>query len=761
MRKEEALERYKKKVDTNILKYYEDADEFQWFNTNDVDLHPIRTRLPECPEWHRIENFGLPKEKQVFHKEEMPNILEYLINKSKKTINYDKSLSSRQAKEDAFYDLIWTDLESSIKYKKALEWLAMQWYHRLYGKWFFINGKPTYLPPNHWFYLNYWHLEGVGLPEYRDRDRKWFWAMQYFKKDTTSPKFKWINTPQGKVRQFFYHDDGSLELVDRGYRTVDGVIVAKGRRMGDTSKATCDLFCDTSLMQDGKWGIQGDTEDTGKLVFKEKVRYAFDRLPFFWKPRVNYNVEQAIVMESKDTEESLGAIIDYKSAHPSSYDSRRLDRYYADEPGKLERWSIHERHSIVRLCLRKGTRLAGFSIYTTTVSDMSSSAGQNFEKLCRNSMFEERGEDGSTGTGMILIHFPAYEGYEGFIGKYGESVIENPTPEQLKYIDKKEEKEDGTFWGAKDDILIGRELHREKGDYEKVCELKRLHPLSFAESFAPPANNVYFNMDILEERYNELKRNTSLTTRGNFIGDVHGGVVFQPDDEGRFIVSKLMPAEAANKKYQMGGEWYPQNANRFVASADVFRSDRDKVEGYRMSNGGGAVKWKFDPKVDSEDEDVENWQSGIFVCTYRYRPDTTDEFCDDMLKMCVYYGALMYPENNIEHVYRYFIEHGFGGYLLYDTDPETGKPKSKPGFHSGQQMKQKLFNLTRNYISAHGKREKHLDYINECLSIRNLDEMTKFDLFTACGGCLLAEESSYGEYLKEDETYDVSDVFRL
>ena len=72
-------------------------------------------------------------------------------------------------------------------------------------------------------------------------------------------------------------------------------------------------------------------------------------------------------------------------------------------------------------------------------------------------------------------------------------------------------------------------------------------------------------------------------------------------------------------------------------------------------------------------------------------------------------------------------------------------------------MKQKLFNLTRNYVATHGKREKHIDYINECLSIRNPDEMTKYDLFTACGGCHLAEESSYGEYFKEEETYDIDD----
>jgi hypothetical protein len=204
--------------------------------------------------------------------------------------------------------------------------------------------------------------------------------------------------------------------------------------------------------------------------------------------------------------------------------------------------------------------------------------------------------------------------------------------------------------------------------------------------------------------------------------------------------------------------WYPSNPNVYVASADPFKSDKDRLEGYQASNGGGAVLWMHDARLDPETKSLEEWQSGIFVCTYNFRPQTTDEFCADMLKMSVYYGALMYPENNLDHVWKYFTSRGFGGYLLYDTDPDTGRPKAKPGFHSGGDMKQKLFNLTRNYIEMHGKRDKHIDYIEQCLSIRGPDQMTKYDLFTACGGCLLGQESSYGEYLQETGTIEIGNI---
>ena len=377
MDKAEALLRYKKMTD--IIKYYEDADKYQWFNTDDPDLHPIRTKLPECPDWDKIDNFGLPKERQVFVREEMPSILDYLVKKVRLEVRRDKSLGSVQKQEDAFYDRVWEELESSVKYRKAIDWIERQWYYRLNGKWVFINGKPTYLAPNHWFYLNYWHIEGVGLPEYRDRDRRWFWAMHYFKHDTTMPKID----SDGNL---LYNDDGSLQLVDVGYRTVDGVIGTKGRRMGDTTKATDDIWCDISLLIDGKGGIQGDKEDTGDQVFHDKLMYAYRKLPFFWKPKTNHNLQNELMMEAVGVDDSLDARITYASAHPTAYDGQRLDRYYSDEPGKLEKYSIYDRHDIVRRCLRKGAKLEGFSIYTTTVNDMTVDAGKNFEKLCSDSL---------------------------------------------------------------------------------------------------------------------------------------------------------------------------------------------------------------------------------------------------------------------------------------------------------------------------------------------------------------------------------------
>lgn len=758
MDKKTALRTYKR-LNTSIVKEYQDADKYQWYNTDDPDLFPIRTELPECPDWNRIENFGIPKEKQVFQYEEIPSTLTYLVDKIDLEVTADKSLTSEQKREEYFYERIWDELESSIKYKKLVEWIEEQWYYRLHGKWVFINGKPTYIPKNQWFYLNYWTLEEVegGRPSYRERDREWFWAMQYFKDYKKIPKVDVEVDDDGTEHiQYYYNDDGSLKLTDVGHRTIEGVIVAKGRRAGDTTKATCDIFCDTVLKVDAKCGIQGNDEDTGEQVFNQKLMYAYDRLPFFWKPKRDTNIRSALVFKSRNIKETLNVKIDYKSASPNGYDGRKLFRYYADEPGKIEKYSVDERHSIVRLCLKLGSRVNGFSIYTTTVSDMSSESGKNFEKLCKDSFYNERTEDGTTRSGMVFIHFPADHGQEGFVGRYGESVREKPTEEQLKYIDKVQNY-NGDYIGAREFIMMKRDAFRKAGEPEKVAEIKRLLPLTFAESFAPPAKNIFFNIDILEERINELKRDNTATVRGDFVGNPETGVRFELNPTGgRFIVSDLPPAAQSNRKFRQNGVWYPQNTGAYVSSADPYRLE--KTQGYQMSMGSFAVKRVHDPVIDPDTKPIEEWSTGLIACTYLNRPETLYEYNMDILRACVYYGCLLFPEMNIPSLANFFQDQSWGGYLMYSTDPETGKPKTNPGFHSGSDMKKMLFNKTRDYIAVFGRRDKHIEYLMDCLEIRGLEDMTKHDLFVSCAGCHVAEESQYGEYLQETDTIDLKDI---
>jgi hypothetical protein len=181
-----------------------------------------------------------------------------------------------------------------------------------------------------------------------------------------------------------------------------------------------------------------------------------------------------------------------------------------------------------------------------------------------------------------------------------------------------------------------------------------------------------------------------------------------------------------------------------------------------MSNGGGAVKWKFDSRID-QNTDINTWETDRFVITYNNRPTTLEEYGEDMVMMCVYTGALMYPEMNVDFIDKYFKDRGYKGYLLYDIDKKTGYPKNNPGFHSLEGSKKEMFNLVRDYIQKNGNRDRHIDFLKECLDIRNLQDMTNFDLFTACAGALLGEQSKFSNYLLQDNggCIDIGSMFKL
>lgn len=750
MNKEQALVKYSNKY----LKDYTDADDCIWINISDQDLHPVKLLLPPCPDWGKIDNFGLKAEDQYFQRETYPVKLKILEEEVSERIRGDKRYKNDIVRRRAFFDLIYKELTSQRKeYRDVIGWIKKQWAYRIYGKWIFIKGKPTHLVGWHWFYLNYWNLEEVGPPDYWDRDMKWFHAQDY--------AFRTTETPQhDQGGELIYTKDGSLLMIDIGQRTFFGANNLKGRRVGDTSKSQCIMYEVISSEIEARGGIQGDDDDTGRKVFKDKLILAFRKMPFFFVPRTNGEIDPAthLNFDLPYFKNSLNSFIDYATTSKRNYyDSKKLRVYEGTEVGKTLREDVHRRHAVVRRCCgSSGGKIHGFMMYDSTVDQIDLVSGRQFLELSKASHFEQRNENGMTSSGLMNVFFPAWEGAEGFIGAYGESIIENPTKSQTQHMDYVRRDKNGKPLGAKEYFENERKDLIDKGDIEGLAEHKRLHPFSFREAFTPPSKNTFFDMQIIEETLNYLDFvGDKDVRRGNYVWKTYlKEVEFMDDDEGRFVQSKELPKDKKNRMITINGVRWPEFPDTYIASADCFRLE--KTDGGILSNGGGAVRWKHDPVLDPSEKDIGEYVSARLVVTYSYRPQTLDEYCDDMLKMCVYWGALMYPEMNIDAVAKYFIGLGFQGYLMYDVDSLTGKKRENPGWHMvGPNIKPKMFGLIADDIKKHGKRCKHADYLMECASIRNMDETTKFDLFTAVGGTLLAERSNYSEIINRINTTTV------
>lgn len=742
-------------MDFRILKGYKPHENEVWLNVDDPDLIPIKVNILDLiqrtfreykqkepttfPIITLIDGFGQKIEDQFFKRYETPAKLNYLIDKIKKRerkrkLNTDSWITVHTRIINEFWDILDKKHE---EYHKEIIWLKKLWYYRLFGYWFMNNGLPTYMTGSYFMYLNYYYLPTGILPQYRDRDRRWFISQKFLRLDTkTFAKLDkdGFAIPNTKGKRDY-------EMIDIERKVFYGSVHPKARRVGDTSKSSEDVIEESTRTLGRQFANQGVDDDTSERIFKSYITKPYEKYPIFLKPlQKRLDPQEEMRFESGDEELKLGSWIDYAtSRHATKYDGATLKKYYGDEIGKLQHGSIVDRHSTIKLALSERDIIDGNITYTTTVEKMELKGGREFLKLCKDSNFYQRKPNGQTISGLAVIYFSAADGHPLFIDKYGMSIIDNPTPEQAKFICKK--------IGAREYILNDRRLHTG----EALAKKKRQEPLSFREVFTPPPKSTFFNTPKVQRRVSEIQMMNGLPYRiGDFVWEQNkfGRVVFVDGSEGRFRLSTILTDSETNRWILRDGMKFPEGENKYILSADPFRLD--KTDSWRMSNGGIAVLWERDKKIDPNNKDISKWKSNRFVCTYCFRPDTTDEFAEDVLKCAIYFSCLVYPEMNIDLIQKKFIDWGYRGFLLYDTDLETKAKKNNCGFTTIHN-KSEIFNLVRDHIELHCDRERHDDLLKDILEIQSPQEMTNYDLFTAAGGCLLAVRSDYKKHLLDQQ----------
>ena len=730
---------------------YKPLDRYEWFNTDDQDLIPIRVdqwdvinrtykmygypkRDTIQPKYQNITNFGLEPENQYFIREKIPVKLKQLEKKIRnRTVKAKDTFIRREVDT---INLFWDTLEKDRDlYESEIQWLRDQWHYRLFGKYYLINGKVTYITGAHWFYLNYWYLDTI-LPEYRDRDRRWFLSLQFSLTDTTT----FANINEEGIPQ--PGEDGIYEMEDLGRRVCLGITIPKHRRAGDTSKAEVANTEYITRAVEAHFGIQGKDDDNAANVFTHHMVIPFKKLPIFWKPLFEQmDPRKEHHLNNENPELGLGSKVDFAtSADRSAYDGYKLQRYHRDEPGKVKYEDINSAHDVVKECLSlgDGAEIIGFMMYTTTVDEMNNRGGLRFLKLVNESNYYQRNKNGQTKSGMYVFYFRASDGLEKYVGPYGESIEGDPTELQSEFIGRKN--------GAREHILNNRAPFIKAKDYEGLAERKRKFPLEFRECFIPPSKNVFFDMSIIEKRISDLQFRPE-TIRGDFHWEAGFGsrVYWKAEENGPFSISKVFKAGETNRVIERGGQKAPENPSVGILAVDPFSANREKTGG--MSLGGISGFWGRDLQIDHDKVDVKDWVSHCYVLTYNFRRETTDLLCEDVLKAAIYTGYMVYPERNVDVISKKFIEWGYGGFLLYDTDPRTGRYKTDAGWYTQTSSKVAIFNWIRDYIKVHGHREKHIDFLQQCMDIRGMEYMTDFDVFTSCGGCGLGLSSQQGNYL--------------
>ena len=601
-----------------------------------VNIYGTNVTIPELNDGY-IEDWGTSvAEEQYWRRKEMPK----------------------------FFDLVEYDIDGNALLTNQQREYAMEEVRRCKeGFWFYNNGVKTYITGKNYFYLQYWKLEDDVYPDFRDVDRRYFLFLNH-----------WENT--------------SWCL---------GISRGKKRREGASSQATSNLIYECIFFKNSFCGLTSKTQIDAKNTFTNMVAFGYRQLPVFLKPKQLNNkdsvTELVFAHKSVQIKGAKGSVVDSDTGHRSkvdyrapsknAYDSGRISRILIDEAAK---WPAEvpasEFLAIVSKTMIKGAKRVGFAECPSTVNEMTKGGGAEFKKIWEAA---DQTKYERTPNRFVRYFSPAYEGYVGFIDKYGNSVIEAPTEQQYRYLVD-------MFVGVGDlteeDIKLGsREyLLRKRAQLEGTSleEEIRMNPFDEKEMFQSSLNGCIYNSFKINQQIDALSWGEPITEKGNLVWE-NGHEYYKeekfPNGEIEMKPSKLIWVANPNGRYSKLKGWLPKEMNNiFIRNGnftpngnfairigcDPFKYDKTK-DASRRSNCAAYAYQLADPL----DEQCE--YNDCFVMEYINRPPTSDIAYEDILKMAWFCGCQVLFERNVDNWKKFFQYKKCSQFLMWlPTEVEPG-----------------------------------------------------------------------------------------
>jgi len=530
------------------------------------------------------------------------------------------------------FDLVEYDKDSNAILDQEQRKFAMEEVRRCKEGFFFMNnGEVTWITGKNYFYLSYWKLEDDIYPDYRNLDRKYFLFLNH-----------WENVP-----------------------SCLGIVIGKKRRQGATSVATSNLVYECIFYKNSFCGLTSKTQIDAKTAFTNMIAFGYRQLPVFLKPKQLNNKDSVseLVFAHKTVEVKAGKAsaidsdtghrskVDYRAPSLNAYDSGRLSRGLFDEGSKFPREVPFSTFiSIVSKTLVKGAQKVGFIECPSTTNSMVN-GGAEFKKVWDNAnQFKyER-----TPNRLVKYMTPAYDGYMGFIGRYGESVINEPTPEQFKYLVE-------NFVGAgdltEDDIRLGAkkylELRRSDLKGADLEEEIRMNPFNEDEMFMSANTDCPFNSLKLGAQKKYLDDNPPYLRTVTFYRKSEDEIAWRDDKDG-FWKILAFPKEGEENKYKYEVKLKkPDRIKDGVISVDSYSNNQGGQFG---SKAGAYIIRKFD-SLDPEN-------TGLPVAQFYGRPTEKSGLHGQIMLAAEYYGFLCSFEMVSDDYFSFFKERGKIGYLM-------------------------------------------------------------------------------------------------
>lgn len=687
----------------NIPKYTTSYNQLNYIKIGEYDV-----LLPDKPDKKFMVNHELPNKDQYFAYTDVPDDL-------------------RQ----------WSRRECD-------EFVTNEYHRRKHGLWYLINGEQVYITGLHYMYLNYWTSGYGNRIEFKFHDAMFFYFWDMICKDPNC----------------------------------FGAVIFKPRRIGDTEKSNFIAWEFASRVKNARCGMQnlenkraGDDFDSllknhrNMVWFFRPTSYKTGNKLLFDKKKSDQNDQEEFNFFSDDYKDYyIKSEINYEDTVLGKYDGTFLNRYRMGEFGKWVRVNAAEQWEKVKLCFISPVtgKIIGKGILESSVENNKNSKEvatisslEIAKEIWDDSDPNVRLSNGQTKTGLYRL-FRSYE-VCGKADEYGFPLLE----ENRKYV-----------------LTTLFEL---RNNPQKQLEFRLKRPLEVGDCFmTDDGANIFDQSKIAQLQYykragldyNGIPRDDvdayryPLEQVGDLVwvgGIKDGKVEFQLNKNGNFVITQH-PEKDNNFFYSNNGHRSPANFHYFRIGIDTV--DHAKIQGAtsdRKSKGAAAV-FKMHNEIEERnynnyDEEgniiVPRMRTNQWVCTYKdnKRTDNPEDFFEDMIKLCVYYGAPMFFENNRNSIRGHFIRRGYVNYMMFPPKDVATKTKKDFGAPSTKQTIDQYISLLLTYFNhqdGYYRLIHHSDIIEDFRTFQNTEKSrTTHDLTVACGFSLLATLKKYGT-LKDD-----------
>lgn len=651
--------------------------------------------------------------------------------------------SSKKAEDQVYFrDLTYEqwdwDIEQSYWLPEQLKWYEEEVERLHSGTWIKINGEPIYFNKYAHFFHQWWVLLSGQRPDFKETSLEYFRFFELCEKD-----------------RFCFGDMG-----------------IKGRRLGLSSMSSSIKVLIGILENNTISGIVSKTGDDAYEMYL-MAKNGIENLPRFITPEIASATGEEIHIAKQtprisknnkylSADKGKNNRINWLDTSENAYDGRGMRHITIDEAGKWKKFNVKKCFSRISDTLIIGARIVGkVSVFSTV--NKGDEGGDNFKYLWDNSdhINGEKDKYNRTATKLKRFFIPAYRGYLGFVGKYGESIIENPTVEQTEFLKTHEYFDPVTnqwetcpdpYVGAKEWLQETRNMLR--NDLEALSEEKQKNPFEWKEVFEGANNRCHFNNP--EEIRNQIERvkskleGHSLYRRGLFYKeDNTSKVKFKDSPDGMWYLLELLDENDANKWVWKNGQKTPNNTEYGAAGVDTFSNSESTAE--KGSDAAMCIFKRYNV--------LDNDNSGMVTALFIGRPANKRTFHQQIFWAAEYYGIRMLIERAPTDWYDYAVDNKVLGYCLKTRLKINGQEVYGCAPQDQEAREQHLTEQVE-YIDNNVHKLWYLRILEDLIPF-NVKERTQFDGAMAFGYALMACRDKYRPIIPPENEAQIIKFYNL